>query len=305
MMNNNYNFTSNGDEQYFSTTITQDSFAYNDISNDENNMLGDISPYQNAIERYMLLTPQSDRDEPSLSSDVTPHSPYENNDDFLFQSCLFDLLDNEPSPTKNETDYYPPAVYESCENNNSPHQQFNEGNIHEQNTCDPSQPNSTVTYTVINNNDGSYINDEPLEASNDADEDFVVEEEDYKEEREKKSRKREATSYNNMQLFGESEQCYKCKSIFDKNFLFNHCSNQARQRNRYICLKCTLGIPNISIRQLKDWEETPTYNTKKCYRCNCKRSMRRFKDKKRLCAYCTLKKKFVYQLNCLTKVSKK
>lgn len=91
-------------------------------------------------------------------------------------------------------------------------------------------------------------------------------------------------------LYEENEICYKCGKSWDINGLFIHTT-----MNKFICLMCSVTYES-DIGKLKDWEGRVYRKCKKCYRCNCKKSMKRFKIGGKLCSYCSLKKKWLFQL---------
>lgn len=92
-----------------------------------------------------------------------------------------------------------------------------------------------------------------------------------------------------IELYGESVACYNCSKIYDKNLFFLY-------KRKFMCLKCSVDVKDI--RLLSDWEVKPiSGKTKSCSRCNCKRSVRRFKEGRKYCSYCSLKKKYKYQIS--------
>lgn len=95
--------------------------------------------------------------------------------------------------------------------------------------------------------------------------------------------------------YGENATCYICKHEYDKNDLSVYCVEKKVDiyNMKYICMSCSVKYVD-NIHMLKDWQVDYCSSMKKCYRCNVKRSSKRFKSGSSLCSYCSLKKKYIY-----------
>lgn len=118
------------------------------------------------------------------------------------------------------------------------------------------------------------------------------------------SRRRENTSlkesrnFRSLVKYGEYVQCHTCNHEYDKNETFSYCENRKLRiiDMKYMCLGCAVKYVD-DIFKLRDWEVDCTFAKKKCYRCNVKKSTKRYKSRGGLCAYCSLKKKYIYLRN--------
>lgn len=102
---------------------------------------------------------------------------------------------------------------------------------------------------------------------------------------------------NNFPKYGGYEKCSKCNNEFDKNLLFS--TKRARKINKieYICFKCAIFM---DIDDICDWEFQlrSKKNTKRCERCNTKKSLKRYKKKAKgrykSCSYNSLKSAVIH-----------
>lgn len=98
-----------------------------------------------------------------------------------------------------------------------------------------------------------------------------------------------------VNLYGESLPCFICLQMYDKNavFLYREIDKETTFGTIFLCFNCSINVDNIH--KLRDWETNNSSEfTKRCYRCNCKRSLKRFRKGTKICSYCVLKKKYFY-----------